>query len=321
MGQSLVVNTVVDYNSDWRAVIDGIWQIIQMNLLHKGGFKSDQFKQKSEKIRQLSEADYLYNLEAGISSALKLINEKKLAKIVFAHAVDFLLSASFDLFETINNLRVTYPNCFTFSFGNNRGQTFIGATPECLFSVQDLSLLSVALAGSAPRGRTQNEDTHLAYTLLHDKKEMREHYSVSSYIVQCLLSLGITPQVSQTSVLKLSNIQHLRSEIQSSIPASFSLFKILAQLHPTPAVGGTPKDTACNHLRLHEEFERGCYAAPLGWIDYKGNGEFFVGIRSAMIHGLCARLYAGVGIVMGSDIRKEMIEIQLKLQPLLEALV
>ena len=97
--------------------------------------------------------------------------------------------------------------------------------------------------------------------------------------------------------------------------------EIVAKLHPTPAVAGVARDIAMKEIRRYESFERGLYAAPLGWVDYQGNSEFIVGIRSALIDGSSARLYAGAGIVEGSDPDKELAEIQLKLQALLKALV
>jgi menaquinone-specific isochorismate synthase len=95
----------------------------------------------------------------------------------------------------------------------------------------------------------------------------------------------------------------------------------VAKLHPTPAVAGVPTEIACEEIRQYETFDRSLYAAPLGWINYQGNGEFIVGIRSALIEGNRAHLYAGAGIVAGSDPDKEMAEIQLKFQALLKALL
>jgi menaquinone-specific isochorismate synthase len=96
---------------------------------------------------------------------------------------------------------------------------------------------------------------------------------------------------------------------------------IVAKLHPTPAVAGVPTEFACEQIRLFETFDRSLYAGPIGWVDCQGNGEFIVGIRSASIEGNKARLYAGAGIVAGSDPDKELAEIQLKLQSLFKALV
>ena len=122
-------------------------------------------------------------------------------------------------------------------------------------------------------------------------------------------------------MLQLSNIQHLWTPIRSNLPAGTQPLDVLAALHPTPAVAGVPRDRACAHIRRWEPFERSLYAAPLGWIDHQGNSEFIVGIRSALIEGKRACLYAGAGIVAGSNPNGELAEIQLKLQALLSALV
>jgi menaquinone-specific isochorismate synthase len=125
-----------------------------------------------------------------------------------------------------------------------------------------------------------------------------------------------TPQL-----LQLLNIQHLWTPIQANVPTGVHPLEIVAELHPTPAVAGTPREISQEQIRRYETFDRGLYAAPLGWVDHRGNSEFIVGIRSALIDGDRARLYAGAGIVAGSDPDKEVAEIQLKLQALLKALV
>ena len=133
--------------------------------------------------------------------------------------------------------------------------------------------------------------------------------------------MGLLPQILSPRLRQLSNIQHLWTPISAIVPPNIHPLKIVAQLHPTPAVAGTLPDIACNEIRRYESFERGLYAAPLGWLDGEGNCEFIVGIRSALIDGDRARLYAGAGIVAGSDPNKELAEIQLKLQALLKALI
>jgi menaquinone-specific isochorismate synthase len=144
---------------------------------------------------------------------------------------------------------------------------------------------------------------------------------VLNFITQRLCQLGLLPQILAPRLRQLSNIQHLWTPISAVVPANIHPLKIVAQLHPTPAVAGAARDVACAEIRRYENFERGLYAAPLGWIDAKGNCEFIVGIRSALIDGDRARLYAGAGIVAGSDPDKEFAEVQLKLQALLKALV
>ena len=120
--------------------------------------------------------------------------------------------------------------------------------------------------------------------------------------------------------MQLSNIQHLWTPIRANLPNSVHPLQILAQLHPTPAVAGVPCEEACHAIREWETLDRQLYAAPLGWVNGQGDSEFIVGIRSALINGDRARLYAGAGIVAGSDPAKELAEIQLKLQALLNTL-
>jgi menaquinone-specific isochorismate synthase len=201
-----------------------------------------------------------------------------------------------------------------------RGDHFIGASPERLLTVHQGQLITDALAGSAPRGENAIEDALLANKLLASEKEQREHRAVSDFINQKLRQIGLNPQNSPSRLLKLSNIQHLWTPIHAKLKPSIHPLEIVAQLHPTPAVAGVPTEIALAQIRHYETFDRSLYAAPLGWIDCQNNSEFIVGIRSALIEGDRARLYAGAGIVAGSDPEKELAEIQLKFQALLKAL-
>lgn len=194
-----------------------------------------------------------------------------------------------------------------------------------MINVHNLTLVTDALAGSAPRGKTPEEDAINADRLLKSEKERHEHSLVIDFITQQLLKLGLFPQVvnfqGTPRLRQLSNIQHLWTPIQALVPSHVHPLQIIAHLHPTPAVAGESRLDAMKQIRRYESFERGLYAAPLGWVDTSGNCEFIVGIRSALIDGNRARLYAGAGIVAGSDPSKELAEIQLKFQALLKALV
>ncbi|MDF2389084.1 isochorismate synthase MenF [Nostoc ellipsosporum NOK] len=256
-----------------------------------------------------------------VISALEKIQSNHLSKIVLADALDVKSSKDFNLFKSLDNLRQIHPNCYIFSTSNGKGQNFIGASPERLISIHNQQLITDALAGSAPRGKTPAEDAANANRLLNSEKERHEHLLVIDFITQRLTQLGLLPQVSTPRLRQLSNIQHLWTPISAIVPANVHPLKIISQLHPTPAVAGAARDIACAEIRRYENFERGLYAAPLGWIDAEGNCEFIVGIRSALIDGDRARLYAGAGIVAGSDPDKEFAEVQLKLQALLKALV
>ncbi len=256
-----------------------------------------------------------------VTSALDAIAIDEMSKIVIAHTTDIQSAASFKVIKSLNNLRELHPDCYIFATSNGEGQHFIGASPERLISVQNQQLVTDALAGSAPRGTNNNEDLHLANMLLKNRKEKREHKAVSDFIMQRLRSVGLKPHQLPLQLLKLSNIQHLWTPIYAHLPADIEPLEIVALLHPTPAVAGVSTEIACEKIRHYEKFDRSLYAAPLGWVDYEGNCEFIVGIRSALIDGDHARLYAGAGIVSGSNPTKEFAEVQLKLQSLLKALV
>lgn len=260
--------------------------------------------------------------KASVKKALAAISANYFHKIVLSHAIDIKSERGITWGNALQRLRQLNPDCYIFSTSNGQGQTFIGASPERLLKVQNSELLTDALAGSAPRGRTAVEDAAYGQHLLHSSKELREHSIVIQFIQQQLSRLGLTPQVTLTHprLLRLANIQHLQTPIRAKVPSQIHVLEILADLHPTPAVAGMPREIACQEIRQFELFERGLYAAPLGWVDYQGNGEFIVGIRSALIQGNTARLYAGAGIVAGSDPDQELAEVNLKLQALLKAL-
>ena len=256
-----------------------------------------------------------------VGSALEAIAVGELSKVVIAHTTEIRSNQPFKLIDSLNNLRQLHPDCYIFSTSNGKGQHFVGASPERLISVQNRQLVTDALAGSAPRGTNNTEDLHLANSLLKNRKEKREHQAVSDFMMQRLREIGLKPQQLPLQLLKLSNIQHLWTPIYAHLPADIEPLEIVALLHPTPAVAGVSTEIACKKIRQYEKCDRSLYAAPLGWIDYEGNGEFVVGIRSALIDGDRARLYAGAGIVSGSNPDREFDEVQLKLQSLLKALV
>ena len=256
-----------------------------------------------------------------VGSALRSIAVNEFSKIVIAQATDITSVIPFRVIQSLHNLRERHPDCYIFSIANGQGKNFIGASPERLVSIQNRQLVTDALAGSAPRGKTNSEDVHWSNLLLRSRKEKREHQAVSDFIIDRLRQMGLKPYQLPLQLLKLSNIQHLWTPIYAHLPQDIEPLDIVAQLHPTPAVAGVGTEIACERIRHYEKFDRSLYAAPLGWIDNQGNSEFIVGIRSALIEGKHARLYAGAGIVSGSNPDKEFIEIQLKLQSLLKALV
>jgi menaquinone-specific isochorismate synthase len=179
-----------------------------------------------------------------------------------------------------------------------------------------------ALAGSIRRGAGASEDAALAAALLRSDKDVREQRLVIEAIASRLAQLGLKPEFSaQPEVRRLANVQHLLTPVRAVLPAAVRLLDALAALHPTPAVGGTPQPAAVACIRGLEGFPRGLYAGALGWLNARGGGEFFVGLRSALVDGPRARLYAGAGIVAGSSPENEFAETELKFKAMQDALL
>ena len=270
-------------------------------------------------VREVGGAGHYRN---AVARALELIAAQTFGKIVLARAKEMQAPEAFHPLQALNRLRERYADCFAFSVANGRGQSFIGASPERLLRVREGRLITEALAGSVRRGASASEDAALGGALLGDEKELREHRLVIASIVRRLAPLGIRPEHPDQPVLfRLANVQHLQTPVQAALPAGVRLLDVLGSLHPTPAVGGTPREAALPHIRTLEGFPRGLYAGALGWIDAHGGGEFFVGLRSALIDGANARLYSGAGIVAGSSPGKELAETELKFRAMQEALL
>ncbi|WP_448515469.1 isochorismate synthase [Parathermosynechococcus lividus] len=257
----------------------------------------------------------------GVNRALKLLDEGLLEKLVLACTTTIEHPTGFNWLGTLQNLRQQYRNCYVFSVGSNWQDVFLGASPERLVSIGDGLLWADALAGSRPRGQTDHEDQTLRHGLYHSPKERHEHQVIVEFLCQTLDQMGMTCEFStEPRILELSNIQHLQTLIQARVCQPIHILEIVAALHPTPAVAGYPRATARYWLSHLEQFDRHGYAAPLGWVTPQGEGEFIVGIRSAHLQGQYAHLFAGAGIVKGSEPEREWQEILLKLQAMISAL-
>jgi menaquinone-specific isochorismate synthase len=183
-------------------------------------------------------------------------------------------------------------------------------------------LLTEAIAGSAPRGQTASEDAKHARALLESVKDLREHICVRDSILRRLEKVGVEGKAeANPQLLLLANVQHLRTRIEAEVGEAVHLLDILPEMHPTPAVGGSPREAAVPSIADLEQIDRGLYAGVIGWFNHLNEGEMVVGIRSALIEGKRARLYAGAGIVEGSDPNKERRETEMKLRALLDVLV
>lgn len=260
--------------------------------------------------------------ERRVSHALAAIHAGDVEKLVVARALHLQTDVAIRPGRVLAQLREAHPSCAVFAVGRGE-RCFVGATPERLVRRDGLRVRVDALAGSAPRGRTPEEDEALRGRLRESKKEQAEHASVVHAMARDLASVcARIDRPEAPGVRAFEAIQHLHTPIEARLgSAATSLLALAARLHPTPAVGGAPRAAACAWLRRHEALARGWYTGGVGWLTPDGDGEIHVALRCALLRETEAWLWAGAGIVDGSTPSDERAETRLKLQPLLGALL
>lgn len=255
-----------------------------------------------------------------VRQVVRALGRGEAEKVVLARAVRAEAEEEISWGATLRRLQRRHPECFIFAVARDE-TCFLGATPELLVSVDGPWVESMALAGSAERSADPCRDTDLGEALRRNEKELREHGIVVRAIREALGPVCDSLQIPETpGVRKLSNVQHLYTPIRGRLQDDVSLLSLVERLHPTPAVGGYPGPVALEAIRRCEPSPRGWYAGVVGWMDAVGNGSFAVAIRSAVVSGTTAHLYAGCGIMSDSDVEQEFVESRLKLNALLEAL-
>lgn len=264
------------------------------------------------------------NFDTWISSVEKAndqIRRKTFKKIVLARRLSVTRNNATPPTSLLNRLRHQYHNCSCFLIHPPNGSSFLGATPEQLVAFQHDFLRTEALAGSMERGETTIEDIDLEMDLSICTKNRNEHQFVVRDIEQRLRPFAHSiHRNNQPEIKKLSNVQHLYTPIRADLKPEATVLSVLEQLHPTPAVGGYPWKKAAPYIQQLENFERGWYAGPVGWLNASGKGEFAVAIRSGLLTEKKAHFFAGCGIVANSDPKAEWDETNLKLKPMLSAL-
>jgi menaquinone-specific isochorismate synthase len=253
-----------------------------------------------------------------VAAATKAIAAGTFEKVVLARQVVVTANRPILTADVVRRLRALYPSCMVFSIDG-----FVGASPELLISRRGQRVRSHPLAGTFGRSGDARADAALAAALTASAKDRWEHQLVVDSVAAALAARCAELAVpGQPEILPLRNVLHLGTEITGRLADSAcTALDLVAALHPTPAVAGTPTAAAMAHLRAVENFERGRYAGAVGWVDGRGDGDWAIGIRSAELDGTRARLFAGVGIVHGSEPDAELVETQLKLQALLAAVV
>ncbi|MDF0479372.1 isochorismate synthase [Vagococcus sp. PNs007] len=251
-----------------------------------------------------------------------LKSDNPLDKIVLARHLSLSAESDYPTHLILENLAKQQPNTYLFYLEKD-GTTFLGATPERLLSADETTFQTVAVAGSTPRGKTEDDDLSLGNALLNDPKNRLEHQLVVDRLYKELSPLTTEFLTNDTvSLLKNRDIQHLYLPITAKRKENLSFIDAIYQLHPTPALGGEPKKLAMEWITDNEFIGRGLYGAPIGWLNLTQDiGEFAVAIRSGVFHDNQGLLYAGCGIISASNAQSEFEETAVKFQPMLRGVL
>ncbi|GHC83311.1 isochorismate synthase [Nocardiopsis terrae] len=251
-----------------------------------------------------------------VAGTVGRIRAGELEKAVLARDAIARAQSPVDVRVLLERLRTRFPSCFTFSVAG-----MVGATPELLLRREGDQLTSLVLAGTRPRGEDAESDRRLGQEMMASAKDVEEHgLAVDS------LRAALEPLAAELAVpawphlLGLANVQHLATRVHARLAPGVSALDAVAALHPTAAVGGTPTETAMRLIGEVEGMDRGGYTGPVGWLDGAGNSEWGIALRCARVDGSSARLYAGGGIVAGSDPAAEAAETESKFRVMREAL-
>lgn len=248
------------------------------------------------------------------------VGRGRVDKVVLARRVDLVADSPLDVPATLRRLEATAPESTLFAVTMGE-RTFLGATPERLVRTEGSEFTTVAMAGSTGRGADAAADDRLAAELLASEKDREEHRVVVEMLRETLggvadrLEVGRAPRV-----VRLRHVQHLVTDIGGRVRQQAGILDLVERLHPTPAVGGQPRVLALELIDEQEHLDRGWYAGPLGWLDRRGDGEFVVALRSGVVCGTSASLFAGCGIMADSDPVAEWEESRMKLRSLASAL-
>jgi menaquinone-specific isochorismate synthase len=251
-----------------------------------------------------------------VAAAIARIKSGEVHKVVLARDLQAYASGDIDIRVLLARLARRSPGCYTFACAG-----LVGATPELLIQREGRDVRSLVLAGTMARGGSKADDDALAAALLGSAKNAEEHrYSVESVrdlLAPLCTELTVDPE---PYLLQMADYQHLATSVSGVLARDASALALAASLHPTAAICGTPTDVALDLIRELERMDRGRYSGPVGWVDARGNGEWGIALRCGEIDGRRARLFAGNGIVAGSQPGAELAETETKFRPMRRAL-
>lgn len=256
-----------------------------------------------------------------VSDALDAIRSGQVSKVVLARTLDVTPPQVLDPVDVVRALWSDNPQAHVFLFEPEPGAVLVGAAPETVATVSGRDFHATAVAGSVPHGETPEETSALAVQLLSSEKDLLEHRFAVEDMVARLEDIALEVSSEwEPHVITLTRIQHLETRIRARLPTGCTVLDALEALHPTPAVCGLPRDDALAFIHEEEPFDRGWYAGPVGWFDTDGSGVFAPALRTAVCQTGTWRLFAGAGIVAGSQPALEWEETGIKFEPVLRAL-
>lgn len=256
-----------------------------------------------------------------VARAIDFIKNNKLEKIVLARDATAVSPSEIDVRGLLQRLEIDYPSTWLFLVDG-----LVGATPEMLVRLSKSLVTSRVLAGTIQKTGNEDRDLALAASLAKSSKDLEEHeYAVKS-VADALAPFCSSTNVPESPfVLHLTNVMHLATDVTGVLndsAKSIDIFKLISQLHPSAAVCGTPTEVAKKLISQLEQMNRTRYAGPVGWIDGNGDGEMAIALRCGMLSEdkKSIRIFAGCGIVAGSDPTTEFAESQAKLMPMRTAI-
>ncbi|MGP3534501.1 isochorismate synthase [Microbacterium sp. RD1] len=257
-----------------------------------------------------------------VRAALAAISERRYDKVVLARDLVGTVPAGADLRRLIRSLLTGYPDCWVFAVDG-----LLGASPETLVTVSGGTVTARVLAGTTARGADADADAEASLALSDSTKDQDEHrFAVQSVLASLRPHTRALAAAEQPFTLRLPNVWHLATDVEGDLADGSSSLDLVAALHPTAAVAGTPTAAAVEAIGQLEPFDRGRYAGAVGWIGASGDGEWAIALRCAQF-GLDAEgermpltAYAGAGIVADSDPESELVETRVKFRPIVDAL-
>lgn len=258
-----------------------------------------------------------------VRAGLSAIADGEVSKVVLARDLRGTVPADADLRRLVRSLASGYPDTWVYAVDG-----LIGASPETLVTVSGGTVTARVLAGTVARGADPDADREAALALASSPKDLDEHgYAVRSLVDALGPHTSALAAGEQPFTLALPNVWHLATDVEATTASETSVLDLLAALHPTAAVAGTPTDAALSAISRIEPFDRGRYAGPVGWVDAHGDGEWAIALRGAQFDlagrsdaGIPFTAYAGAGIVAGSDPETELLETRVKFRPIVDAL-